>query len=70
MFGLGMGELVVILFIILLLFGSKNLPELARTLGNSMREFKKATNEFRQDLNIEMNTERNPAENNPPKSLT
>jgi len=38
----GMGELLVILFIILLLFGAKKLPEIARALGESLKEFKKA----------------------------
>ena len=38
-------EMIVILVIILLLFGAKRLPELAKGLGKSIREFKKATNE-------------------------
>ncbi|MBF0479162.1 MAG: twin-arginine translocase TatA/TatE family subunit [Candidatus Omnitrophica bacterium] len=39
---LGMGELLVILMIILVLFGARRLPDLARSLGESIREFKKA----------------------------
>lgn len=39
---IGMGELLVILCIILLLFGGKKLPEFARSLGLGIREFKKA----------------------------
>jgi len=37
----GLGELVIILVVILLLFGAKRLPEMARSLGRSTKEFKK-----------------------------
>ena len=39
---IGMPELLVIVFVILLLFGAKKLPELAQGLGKGLREFKKA----------------------------
>ena len=42
MFGLGPTELIVILLIILLLFGAKKLPELARSLGSSAKELRSA----------------------------
>lgn len=45
MFGLGTQELMVILVIVLVLFGGSKLPEIARSLGKSMNEFKKGINE-------------------------
>jgi sec-independent protein translocase protein TatA len=51
MFGLGAQELIVIFIVLLLLFGGKKLPELARGLGKGIREFKKATTEIEEDLN-------------------
>ena len=41
MFGIGIQELLVILIIILLLFGSKKLPELSRSIGQSLKEVRK-----------------------------
>lgn len=52
MFGIGTTELLVILFIILLVFGSKKLPELAQGLGRGIKEFKKASNEIQDELDI------------------
>jgi sec-independent protein translocase protein TatA len=48
-FGLGGAELLVILCIALLLFGGKKLPDLAKGLGKSIREFKKAAAEGEED---------------------
>ncbi len=44
-FGLGGMEILLILAVVLLLFGAKKLPELAKGLGKSIKEFKKASNE-------------------------
>ena len=53
---LGFGEILVILFIVLLLFGAKRLPELAKGLGQGMREFKKATTEIQEEFESAANT--------------
>ncbi|CUS94591.1 sec-independent protein translocase protein TatA [Candidatus Kryptonium thompsonii] len=45
MFGLGWQELLLILIVLLILFGGKRLPELARGLGSGIKEFKKALSE-------------------------
>lgn len=50
MFRFGMGELVVIFLIILLLFGASKLPEIARAVGKSIKEFKKAGKEIKNDI--------------------
>lgn len=50
---IGMPELLVIFIVILMLFGSKRLPELARGLGKGIQEFKKAANEFKSELDVE-----------------
>jgi len=52
MFGIGPPELIVIFLIILILFGAKRLPELARSLGRSINEFKSATQNIKDDLDI------------------
>jgi sec-independent protein translocase protein TatA len=44
-FGIGTTELLIILLVVILLFGASKLPELARSVGVSMKEFKKATRE-------------------------
>jgi sec-independent protein translocase protein TatA len=49
MFGLGYQELLIILVIVLILFGASRLPELARSLGSSVKEFKKGVNELKDD---------------------
>lgn len=48
--GLGTQELVVIFLIVLLLFGAKKLPQLARGVGKSMGEFKKAREDFEREI--------------------
>ena len=48
--GLGGPEIAVIFVVILLLFGAKKIPELARGLGKSMGEFKKARDDFEREI--------------------
>jgi sec-independent protein translocase protein TatA len=52
MFGIGPPELLVIFLIILILFGAKRLPELARSLGRSINEFKNATQNIKNELDV------------------
>lgn len=57
---LGFGEILVILFIILLLFGAKKLPDLARGLGQGMREFRRASSEIQDEIKSATNLEEPP----------
>lgn len=51
MFGtIGMQEVVLILFILLLLFGAKRLPELGQSLGKGIREFKRGISEIQEEI--------------------
>ncbi len=49
-FGLGTGELVLILLVVLLLFGAKRIPDLARGVAKSIHEFKKASREAETEI--------------------
>ena len=50
MFGLGMGELLVIFIVALIVLGPTKLPKLAQDLGKAIREFRKATDDIKQEL--------------------
>ena len=50
MFGIGGGEIFFILIVILMLFGSDKIPEIARTLGKGMAQLKNATNEIKHEI--------------------
>jgi len=45
------GEVFIILIVVLVLFGAKKIPELAKGLGKGMREFKKATDDIKKEIN-------------------
>jgi sec-independent protein translocase protein TatA len=49
-FGLGAGEIALIIFALVLLFGAKKIPELARGLGKGIREFKDASKDVRSEI--------------------
>jgi sec-independent protein translocase protein TatA len=62
MFNIGPGELVLIFAVVLLLFGAKRVPEVARSLGRSITEFKRAMNSTVSDIEDAVNSE-------PPKAI-
>jgi sec-independent protein translocase protein TatA len=65
---LGMWETIAILAVVLVLFGAKKLPELARGLGQGIREFKKASNEATAEVQRSIEDTEAPAASHPPKA--
>ncbi len=68
MFGIGMPELLVILVVALIVLGPKRLPEIARSLGKGMAEFRRASNEFTRTLSASI--EEPPQQPAPPQQPT
>jgi sec-independent protein translocase protein TatA len=52
MFGIGSQELLVILLVVLLLFGGKRIPEIARSLGGGLRDFRKAMHDVQREVDV------------------
>jgi sec-independent protein translocase protein TatA len=50
MFGIGGGEMFLIILVALMLFGSDKIPEIARTLGKGMQQLKNATNDIKSEI--------------------
>jgi len=57
MFNLGFPELMVIFTVALLVFGPRKLPEIGRSLGKSLNEFKRATNDLKRTWETEVSAE-------------
>ncbi|HWD94499.1 MAG TPA: twin-arginine translocase TatA/TatE family subunit [Verrucomicrobiae bacterium] len=67
MFNLGGGEIILILALVLILFGAKKLPELAKGLGTGIKEFKKATREVTDEVQNAVDETPAPAKRLPPQ---
>lgn len=66
LFALGGPEIILIVAVILIFFGAKKIPELARGMGRGIREFKDATREVTKDMDEDVNVnEKSTTKNNP-----
>jgi sec-independent protein translocase protein TatA len=67
---IGFPELMIILVVALIVFGPRKLPELGRSLGKSLQEFKRASNELKSTLDEEISLEERRAAAPPPPAVT
>jgi sec-independent protein translocase protein TatA len=66
LFNLGGGEIILVLALVLILFGARKLPELAKGLGQGIKEFKKATRDVTDEIHSSMDETPTPAKRLPP----
>lgn len=67
MMNLGVFEILLILVAALVLFGPERLPEIGRTIGKALREFRRATNELSEEIKAEIDVD--PQDRSKPKDL-
>jgi sec-independent protein translocase protein TatB len=70
MFGIGFQEMLIILVVVLIFFGPKRLPDLAKSLGKGIAEFKKASEEVRKGIEDAVKEESVAGAPNPPEDLS
>ena len=70
MFGIGFQEMLIILVVVLIFFGPKRLPDLAKSLGKGIAEFKKATEEVRKGIEDAVKEESTEEAPKPPEDLS
>jgi len=70
MFGIGFQEMLIILVVVLIFFGPKRLPDLAKSLGKGIAEFKKASEEVRKGIEDAVKEESATGTPNPPEDLS
>ena len=70
MFGIGFQEIVIILVVALIFFGPKRLPDLAKSLGKGIAEFKKASEEVRKGIEDAVKEESGGEDPKPPEDLS
>ncbi|MDI6735767.1 MAG: TatA/E family twin arginine-targeting protein translocase [bacterium] len=54
MFGIGMPELIIILIVALIIFGPKRLPEMGKSLGRAIKEFRKTSQELKEEIKLDI----------------
>lgn len=67
-FNLGTGEIIIIVFVVLLLFGGKKIPELMKGLGKGVRSFKEGVNDISEEINKPIDKDDSSADDKADKS--